>query len=48
MISISAKEQTGMEALEEEIKSMFYQGEIGFNDEIYITNVRHMKHWRKL
>lgn len=41
VISISAKEQTGMEALEEEIKSMFYQGEIGFNDEIYITNVRH-------
>ena len=41
VISISAKEQTGVEALEEEIKSMFYQGEIGFNDEIYITNVRH-------
>ncbi len=41
VISISAKEHTGVEALEEEIKSMFYHGTIGFNDEIYITNVRH-------
>ena len=23
------------------MKSMFYQGEIGFNDEVYITNIRH-------
>lgn len=41
VIPISAKEQTGVEDLEEEIKSMFYQGEIGFNDEVYITNIRH-------
>ncbi len=41
VIPISAKEQTGVEVLEEEIKSMFYQGEIGFNDEVYITNIRH-------
>ena len=41
VIPISAKEQTGVEDLEEAIKSMFYQGEIGFNDEVYITNIRH-------
>ena len=40
VISISAKEQTGMEALEEEIKSMFFQGEISYNNEIVITNIR--------
>ena len=41
VIPISAKEETGIESLEEEIKAMFYQGDIHFNDEIYITNVRH-------
>ncbi len=41
VIPISAKEQIGVENLEEEIKSMFYQGEIAFNDEVYITNIRH-------
>lgn len=40
VISVSAKERTGIEALEQEIKSMFYQGEIDFNDQVYITNVR--------
>lgn len=41
VVSISAKEETGIEDLENEIKSMFYQGELDFNDEVYITNVRH-------
>ncbi len=41
MISISAKEQTGIEELEETIKEMFFAGEVTFNDEIYITNIRH-------
>lgn len=41
VIPISAKEQSGIQDLEEEIKSMFYHGEIDFNDEVYITNVRH-------
>lgn len=41
VIPISAKEETGIESLEQEIKSMFYQGEIDFNDEVYITNIRH-------
>ena len=41
VIPVSAKEETGIELLEREIKSMFYQGEIDFNDEVTITNVRH-------
>ena len=40
-ISISAREETGMEELEEQMKKMFFQGEISFNDEVYITNARH-------
>ena len=41
VISISAREETGMEELEEQMKKMFFQGEISFNDEVYITNARH-------
>lgn len=41
VIPVSAKEQTGIEELEKEIKNMFYSGDIDFNDEITITNVRH-------
>lgn len=40
VISISIKEHTGMELLENTIKEMFYQGDISFNQEIYITNAR--------
>lgn len=40
VISISAKEQTGIHKLEETVRDMFFQGDITFNDEIYITNVR--------
>lgn len=39
MISISAKEQTGMDDLEETIKEMFFSGEVTFNDEVYITHI---------
>ena len=42
VISISAKEQTGIELLEEEIKNLFYHGAIDFNDQLLITNVRHL------
>ena len=35
------KEGTGINLLEEEIKKLFYHGELNFNDEVYITNVRH-------
>ena len=41
VISISAKKEMGIDKLEEEIKSLFYEGEIDFNDQILVTNVRH-------
>jgi len=40
IISISAKENIGIEELEKSIKEMFFHGEISFNDEVYITNLR--------
>ncbi len=41
VIAISAKKESGIDQLEEEIKSLFYEGEIDFNDQVMITNVRH-------
>ncbi|XCP85535.1 tRNA uridine-5-carboxymethylaminomethyl(34) synthesis GTPase MnmE [Roseburia hominis] len=41
IFEISAKEETGIEELEDNLKEMFYHGDISFNDEVYITNVRH-------
>ncbi len=41
MILISAKEQSGIEELEDTIKELFFAGEVSFNDEVYITNIRH-------
>lgn len=41
MVSISAKNETGLDKLEHAIKDIFFNGEISFNEEIYITNVRH-------
>lgn len=41
MIAVSAKEQTGIEELEKTICEMFFTGEVTFNDEVYITNIRH-------
>ena len=41
VISISAKEQVGIDTLEEIIKELFFHGEVTFNDEVYITNIRH-------
>lgn len=40
VIGVSAKEETGIEELEQVIKEMFYKGELDFNDEVYITNIR--------
>ncbi|MBQ2902299.1 MAG: tRNA uridine-5-carboxymethylaminomethyl(34) synthesis GTPase MnmE [Agathobacter sp.] len=40
IIPISAKENTGITELEEKIKEMFFHGEVTFNDEVYITNIR--------
>lgn len=39
-ISISAKLEKGIDLLENAIKQMFFAGEVNFNDQIYITNVR--------
>ena len=41
MIEISAKENIGIDILENTLKDMFYHGDISFNSEVYITNVRH-------
>lgn len=41
VIPVSAKEQKGIDKLEEQIKEWFLHGEIDFNDEVMITNVRH-------
>ena len=41
IVSISAKEEQGIEEFEEIIKNMFFHGELSFNDEVYITNIRH-------
>lgn len=41
VISISAKENMGIDVLTEKIKNMFLQGEINFNEDIMITNLRH-------
>ena len=38
---ISAKTEAGIQTLEDTIKELFFTGEINFNDEVYITNVRH-------
>lgn len=41
IIQISAKEELGIEELERAVADLFFQGELSFNDEIYITNLRH-------
>ena len=41
IIEISAKNGQGIGELEQTLKEMFFEGKISFNDEIYITNVRH-------
>ena len=41
VIAVSAKEEEGIELLEAKIKELFFEGNLSFNDEIYITNMRH-------
>lgn len=43
VIPVSALEETGIRDLEETIKDMFFSGNLTFNDEVYITNIRHKK-----
>lgn len=40
-VSISAREETGMDELSDLIEHMFLSGEISFNDQVYLTNMRH-------
>jgi tRNA modification GTPase TrmE len=41
VILISAKNNTGIDEFKDWLKSMFFQGKLEFNDEVYITNIRH-------
>lgn len=41
VVNISAKNHTGIDELEKAVKNMFFDGQISFNEEIYITNIRH-------
>ena len=41
IINFSAKEEIGLDELVNEIKEMFFTGEIDLNEEIFITNARH-------
>jgi len=41
IINISVKENSGIDEFEQEIKNMFFGGELTFNEDIYITNERH-------
>ena len=40
-VCISAREETGMDELSDLIESMFLSGTISFNDQVYLTNIRH-------
>ena len=41
VISISAKHEQGIDLISKEIQNMFFKGKLSYNDEIYITNIRH-------
>ena len=41
IVSVSVRENRGVEELEDQIQELFFHGKISFNDEIYITNLRH-------
>lgn len=41
VIDISAKEKTGFEDFYKLLNNMFFHGSLSYNDEVYITNMRH-------
>ncbi len=41
VIKMSLTQQSGMEELEEAIRDLFFHGKISFENEVYITNMRH-------
>ncbi len=40
VLEISAREETGLSLLTDRIQKLFYHGELDFNDQVFITNVR--------
>ena len=46
-VTISAKQETGIEELEETVKNMFFNGEVKFNEDVYITSTRHKELLKK-
>lgn len=41
VIHISAKEETGIDEFADLLENMFLDGKVSFNDEVYLTNMRH-------
>ena len=41
VVAVSAKQETGIDELEDTIKKMFFSGDISFNEDVYITSTRH-------
>lgn len=41
IIKTSTKDNKGIDIFEDTIKQMFFNGDISFNDEVFITNMRH-------
>lgn len=41
VVKTSTKDGTGMAVFEETVRDMFFKGEISFDNEVYITNIRH-------
>ncbi len=41
IIKTSTKDATGLDEFEETVKKMFFHGDISFDNEVYITNIRH-------
>jgi len=41
IIPVSAKEKTGINVFENTLKTMFLKGDLSFNDQVYITSMRH-------
>ena len=39
-ISVSAREETGIEEFDDLLEKMFLEGRVSFNDEVYLTNAR--------
>ena len=43
VLSISAREERGLDRMEKMIRDLFFEGDLTFKYQVYITNVRHKK-----